>query len=106
MPESSEQRYVISLKDGYRAVQNCDINANQQFRSTACGFTILAYQAWESLCRLIGFFYVSAGYCTAGIGARIQFLSVVWLVGLPFEGSVKGLCIDFNKVDQLMGTDF
>jgi len=35
------KEYVISLKDGYRAVQNCDINANQQFRSTACGFTII-----------------------------------------------------------------
>jgi hypothetical protein len=35
------REYVMSLKDGYRAVQNCDINANQQFRSTACGFTII-----------------------------------------------------------------
>ena len=31
------KEYVISLKDGYRAVQNCDINANQHFRSTARG---------------------------------------------------------------------
>lgn len=27
--------------------------------------------------------------------------------GLPFDGSVKGLCIDFfNKIDQLMGTNY
>jgi len=57
------KEYVISLKDGYRAVQNCDINANQQFRSTACGFTIIGVSAWENQYQLIGFVYVSAGNC-------------------------------------------
>jgi len=49
------KEYVISLKDGYRAVQNCDINANQQFRSTACGFTIIGVSGMENQYQLIGF---------------------------------------------------
>ena len=41
-------------------------------------------------------------------GQGFSFYQIVWLkLDCPFDGSVKGLCIDFfNKIDQLMGTNY
>ena len=104
------KEYVISLKDGYRAVQNCDINANQQFRSTACGFTIIGVSGMGksvSVNRVLSM-YPQVIVHSRYKGQGFSFYQLVWLkLDCPFDGSVKGLCIDFfNKVDQLMGTDF
>jgi len=49
------KEYVISLKDGYRAVQNCDINANSSLEAQPVVLLLLAYQAWENQYQLIGF---------------------------------------------------
>ncbi len=102
--------YVISLNDGYKAIQNCDINTNQQFRSTACGFTTIGVSGMGksvSVNRVLSM-YPQVIVHSRYKGQGFSFYQIVWLkLDCPFDGSVKGLCIDFfNKIDQLMGTDY
>lgn len=104
------REYVISFKEGYKAIQNADINSNQHFRSTGCGFTIIGVSGMGksvSINRVLSLYpqvIVHNRYKERGF----SFYQLVWLkLDCPFDGSVKGLCIDFfNKADLLLGTDF
>jgi len=104
------REYVMSLRDGYKAIHSYDINFSQEFRSQACGFTIIGVSGMGksvSINRVLSLYpqiIVHSKYN----GQGFSFYQLVWLkVDCPFDGSVKGLCIDFfYKVDQLTGTDF
>lgn len=104
------REYAAQLNQGYKAIIHPELSGNEFFRSTACGFTIVGISGAGksvSVSRVLAMYpqvIVHSDY--KGIG--LSFYQICWLrLDCPFDGSVKGLCVDFfAKIDQLLGTSY
>lgn len=104
--------YAESLQDGYKAIQSLkwELSSNASFRTTAAGFTIIGVSGMgktTAINRVLSLFpqiIVHSQYKNI----NFSMYQLVWLkLDCPFDGSLKGLCIEFfHKVDDLLGTDY
>ena len=104
--------YAESLQDGYKAIQSLkwELSSNESFRTTAAGFTIIGVSGMgktTAINRVLSLFpqvIVHSQYKNI----NFSMYQLVWLkLDCPFDGSLKGLCIEFfHKVDDLLGTDY
>lgn len=104
--------YAESLQNGYKAIQSLkwEISNNEYFRTTAAGFTIIGVSGMgktTAINRVLSLFpqiIVHSQYNNI----KFSMYQLVWLkIDCPFDGSLKGLCIEFfHKVDDLLGTDY
>nr|WP_148221720.1 ATP-binding protein [Caldicellulosiruptor owensensis] len=86
------------------------LESNELFRTTASGFSIIGVSgmgkstAVNQILRMYPQVIVHSHYK----GTKFSMYQLVWLkLDCPFDGSIKGLCIEFfNKVDDLLGTDY
>lgn len=104
--------YAESLHDGYKAIQSLkwELSSNESFRTTAAGFTMIGVSGMgktTAINRVLSLFpqiIVHSQYKNI----NFSMYQLVWLkLDCPFDGSLKGLCIEFfHKVDDLLGTDY
>ena len=104
--------YAESFQKGYKAIQSLkwEISNNEVFRTTAAGFTIIGVSGMgktTAINRVLSLFpqiIVHSQYKNI----KFSMYQLVWLkIDCPFDGSLKGLCIEFfHKVDDLLGTDY
>ncbi|WP_031517536.1 ATP-binding protein [Desulfofalx alkaliphila] len=104
--------YADSLQKGYQMIRNgnMEISCNSSFRTTASGLTIIGVSgmgkttAINRILSTLPQVIVHSEYK----GMNFSLYQVVWLkLDCPFDGSIKGLCIDlFTKVDELLGTNY
>lgn len=87
-----------------------ELSSNSVFRTTAAGFSIVGVSGMgktTAINRILSMYpqiIVHSQYK----GTNFSMYQLVWLkLDCPFDGSLKGLCIQFfNKVDSLLGTDY
>lgn len=104
--------FVSSLNEGYDMVHNLnkDLSSNKFFRTTASGFTIIGVSGMgktTAINRVLSItpqIIIHSNYK----GINFSMYQLVWLkLDCPFDGSIKGLCIEFfSKVDSLLGTNY
>ncbi len=104
--------YAISFKEGYKMIDNMnmDLNCSSNFRTTASAFTLIGVSGLgktTAINRILSMYnqvIVHSEYK----GNKFSMYQVVWIkLDCPHDGSLKGLCIDFfNKVDDLLGTNY
>ncbi|WP_047154582.1 ATP-binding protein [Aneurinibacillus tyrosinisolvens] len=104
--------YARSLQEGHQMVLrgNIELTSNEVFRTTSSGLTILGASGLgktTAINRILGMLpqvIVHSNYK----GNKFSMYQLVWLkLDLPFDGSIKGLCLDFfRKVDDLLGTTY
>lgn len=104
--------FVSSLNEGYDMVHNLnkDLSSNKFFRTTASGFTIIGVSgmgkttAINRVLSIMPQIIIHSNYN----GINFSMYQIVWLkLDCPFDGSIKGLCIEFfSKVDSLLGTNY
>lgn len=86
------------------------LETNELFRTTASGFSIVGVSgmgkstAVNQILRMYPQVIIHSRYKET----KFSVYQLVWLkLDCPFDGSIKGLCIEFfNKVDNLLGTDY
>lgn len=87
-----------------------ELSSNSVFRTTASGFSIVGVSGMgktTAINRVLSMYpqiIVHSQYKHT----NFSMYQLVWLkLDCPFDGSLKGLCIQFfNKVDSLLGTDY
>lgn len=104
--------YAVGFKEGYKVIKNMnsELDCNNNFRTTASGFTLIGVSglgkttAINRVLSLYNQVIVHANYN----GFKFSTYQIVWIkLDCPYDGSVKGLCIDFfRKVDDLIGTNY
>lgn len=104
--------FALSLQEGYNQIYGLhrDINSNSIFRTTAAGFTILGVSGMgktTAINRVLSLYpqvIVHKNYKEI----NFSMYQVVWLkLDCPFDGSLKGLCIEFfNKLDDILGSNY
>lgn len=104
--------YAAGLQEGYKMIHNLnrELSSNNVFRTTAAGFTIIGVSGMgktTAINRVLSIYpqvIVHSDYR----GINFSMYQLVWLkLDCPFDGSLKGLCIEFfSKVDDLLGTDY
>lgn len=104
--------YAIALHDGYQMIHNLNVEASNgsMFRSTSYGFTIIGVSGMgktTAINRILSLYpqiIVHSQYR----GMNFSMYQLVWLkLDCPFDGSIKGLCIEFfHKIDNLLGTNY
>jgi hypothetical protein len=104
--------YAARLQYGYRQIKTGGYNLSNEntFRSTAAGFTIVGMSGMGKTTTIEK---ILCGYPQIIVHSRykeqnLSLYQVPWLkLDCPFDGSIKGLCINFfNAVDRLLGTDY
>ncbi|MGC5325179.1 ATP-binding protein [Brevibacillus sp. SYSU BS000544] len=102
-----QREYAIQLQDIYECIKKSDISQyKNDFRTTASGFTMIGISgigkttAIERILSLYPQVIVHE--------SPLNIHQITWLkLDCPFDGSLKGLCIDFFiKVDSLLGTNY
>lgn len=104
--------YAAGLQEGYKMIHNLnrELSSNNVFRTTAAGFTIIGVSGMgktTAINRVLSIYpqvIVHSNYS----GVNFSMYQLVWLkLDCPFDGSLKGLCIEFfSKVDDLLGTNY
>lgn len=104
--------YAQSLLEGQKMIQsmNWELSSNENFRSSAVGFTTIGVSgmgkttSFNRCLSLIPQIIVHHNYK----GVKFSMYQLVWLkLDTPFDGSLRGLCIEFFlKVDSLLGTNY
>jgi hypothetical protein len=102
---------VKNIYEQHKALStNIDVNCSEYFRSTASSFTILGTSGvgkTTSLNRILSTIpqvLIHNKYK----GNNLSLYQLVWIkLDCPFDGSIKGLCLDFfAKVDSVLGTSY
>ncbi|MTK10635.1 MAG: ATP-binding protein [Clostridiaceae bacterium] len=103
--------YIRSINKQRKSLyNNVEINCNENFRSTASSFTIVGTSGvgkTTSLNRVLSALpqvIVHNNYK----GNNLSLYQLVWIkLDCPFDGSTKGLCLDFfSKIDSVLGTSY
>lgn len=104
--------YAQSLQEGHSEILGLrrELNSNSVFRTTAAGFTIIGVSGMgktTAINRVLSLYpqvIVHKNYK----GINFSMYQVSWLkLDCPFDGSLKGLCIEFfRKLDDILGTDY
>ncbi|MEH1985224.1 ATP-binding protein [Nostoc sp.] len=122
-----EQRFSRMIRSGYQARNPLIADFWREFqkridglssqnitptrlRSTATGFTIIGISgvgkttAVEAILSLYPQVIIHSQYCDR----NLTLMQIVWLkLDCPFDGSIKGLCLNFfQAVDDLLGTNY
>lgn len=119
-----EQRFSSMMRLGYQArnpsligfwkdarTKADALNTSQKLpRSTASGFTIIGISgigkttSVEAILKL----YPQVIFHSNYNGASFSFVQIVWLkLDCPFDGSIKGLCLNFfQAVDDILNTSY
>jgi len=105
-------QFVQSLKKSDEIIKGINgvLESDELFRTTASGFTIVGVSgmgkstAINQILRMYPQVIIHSCYKET----KFSTYQLVWLkLDCPFDGSIKGLCIEFfNKVDNLLGTDY
>ncbi|WP_350343885.1 ATP-binding protein [Proteinivorax tanatarense] len=108
----SKPEFAESFHTGKKMIENLslEISNNDKFRSTASGFTVIGVSgmgkttAVNQVLSTIPQVIVHSEYR----GNQFNMHQLSWLkLDCPFDGSVKGLCMEFfAKVDSLLGTTY
>jgi hypothetical protein len=109
--EMHQRVQSLGVLDAVHGVPNAQPSTAQpRLRSTAMGFTILGLSgvgkstSVETLLAL----YPQVIYHSKYHGQDFNWVQLVWLkLDCPFDGSIKGLCLNFfQAVDNLIGTNY
>jgi len=103
-------KYAASLAQGAAAIRENNLNTVSGASSTAFGFTVIGMSgvgkttAMEKVLSL----YPQAILHTQYNNSPMFLTQLVWAkLDCPFDGSLKGLCMDFFAyVDNILGTDY
>lgn len=105
-------QFAQNLKKSDQIIKgvNGTFENNELFRTTASGFSIVGVSgmgkstAINQILRMYPQVIVHSSYKET----KFSVYQLVWLkLDCPYDGSIKGLCIEFfNKVDNLLGTDY
>ena len=103
-------KYAASLAQGAAAIREKNINIGNAANSTAFGFTVIGMSgvgkttAIEKVLSL----YPQTILHTQYNNEPLFLTQLVWAkLDCPFDGSLKGLCIEFfTYVDSILGTDY
>lgn len=109
-PFRTEYSAAFHQEDGGVKTLGFEISSNSVFRTTASGFSIVGVSGMgktTAINRILSMYpqiIVHSQYKET----NFSMYQLVWLkLDCPFDGSLKGLCIQFfNKVDSLLGTDY
>ena len=102
---------VRNIYEQHQALyNNKEINSSEYFRSTASSFTMIGTSGvgkTTSLNRILSNLprvIVHKNYK----GNNLSLYQLVWIkLDCPFDGSIKGLCLDFfSKIDSILGTSY
>ncbi|MEW9924173.1 ATP-binding protein [Clostridium butyricum] len=104
------KEYTESLIQGYMKLNDIEVENINNFCNTANSVSIIGASGMgksSSLNRVLSNFPQVIGHYQYK-DKKICIYQVVWLkIDCPFDGSVKGLCIDFfNRIDQILGTRY
>lgn len=103
--------YAVSLRNGYEMIKDNNMNLDGNvLRTTSAGFTIIGVSGigkTTSIDRILSLYpqiIVHSKYKDM----PLSLYQLSWLkLDCPFDGSLKGLCIDFFiKIDSLLGTSY
>lgn len=104
--------YIEALRGSDEVIKNMnyELCVNDCFRTSSAGFTIIGVSgmgkttAVNRVLSTISQVIVHSEYK----GMNFSMYQLTWLkLDCPFDGSLKGLCIDFfRKVDSLIGTNY
>lgn len=105
-----KKEYTEMLIEGYNDIHGIEINADNTFNSTALSLSIIGSSGLgktSSINRILS--DIPQIICHKNYKEmKFSMYQVTWIkLDCSYDGSVKGLCIDFfNKVDQLLGTNY
>lgn len=104
--------YAAKLQNGYKMIKSgsYELYDNKLSRTTASGFTIIGISGIgksKTIERILSL-YPQVIRHSRYKNININLYQITWLkLDCPFDGSLKGLCINFFKeVDKLLGTDY
>lgn len=104
--------YAARLQYGYKGIRSGSYNLNKgiSFRTTAAGFTIIGISGIGKTTTIENILirYPQIIVHSKYKEDNLSLYQIPWLkLDCPFDGSIKGLCINFfNEVDKLLGTDY
>ncbi len=104
--------FAQSLQEGHNQIYglHSDLNSNSAFRTTAAGFTILGVSGMGKTTAINRVLSIYPQVIVHSRYKEINFsmYQVTWLkLDCPFDGSLKGLCIEFfSKLDDILGSDY
>lgn len=104
--------YATNLQEGYKLIKNgvYDFEGSARKNTKASGFTIIGISGIgksTTIERVLSL-YPQVIHHTEYKGKALNLFQIPWLkLDCPFDGSLKGLCINFfHAVDELLGTDY
>jgi hypothetical protein len=104
------KEYTESLVQGYMKLNDIEVENISNFCNTANSLSIIGASGMgksSSLNRILSNLPQVIGHYKYK-DKKICIYQVVWLkIDCPFDGSVKGLCIEFfSRIDQILGTRY
>lgn len=104
--------FAQSLQEGHHQIfgLHSELSSNNAFRTTSAGFTILGVSGMgktTAINRVLSL-YPQVIVHKKYKDINFSMCQVSWLkLDCPFDGSLKGLCIEFfSKLDDILGSDY
>lgn len=104
--------YAAKLQNSYKMIKSgsYELSETNLFRTTASGFTIIGISGIGKTTTLerILLLYPQIIRHSNYKSISLNLYQITWLkLDCPFDGSLKGLCINFfQAIDELLGTDY